>query len=54
MCTMATSAALNALEQQGVIRADRGSIKMLDREGLEETANGTYGVAEAEYERRMK
>lgn len=39
------------LEGKGVIRAKRGEITVLDREGLEEEADGSYGVPEAEYER---
>lgn len=37
------------LEGKGLIRAKRGEIIILDREGLEEEAGGSYGVAEAEY-----
>jgi CRP-like cAMP-binding protein len=39
------------LEGKGVIRAKRGEITVLDREGLEEEAGGSYGVPEAEYVR---
>ncbi|MBM3603573.1 MAG: Crp/Fnr family transcriptional regulator [Alphaproteobacteria bacterium] len=39
------------LEGKGVIRARRGEITILDRDGLEEEAGGSYGVPEAEYER---
>lgn len=39
------------LEGKGVIRATRGEITILDREGLEEEAGGSYGVPEAEYMR---
>jgi CRP-like cAMP-binding protein len=39
------------LEGKGLIRANRGEIIILDREGLEEEAGGSYGVAEAEYTR---
>jgi CRP-like cAMP-binding protein len=45
--------ALHSLEQQGLIHPNRGSIRVLDRKGLEQIANASYGVAEAEYERRM-
>jgi CRP-like cAMP-binding protein len=45
--------ALHSLEQQGLIHPHRGSIRVLDRKGLEQVANASYGVAEAEYERRM-
>jgi hypothetical protein len=30
------------LEQRGIIRLSRGDIIILDREGLVESANGTY------------
>jgi CRP-like cAMP-binding protein len=43
--------ALNLLENRGLIRAVRGVIVIVDREGLEEGANGTYGTPEAEYRR---
>jgi CRP-like cAMP-binding protein len=43
--------ALNELENRGLIQAARGVIVIVDREGLEEGANGTYGTAEAEYRR---
>jgi CRP-like cAMP-binding protein len=42
---------LHYLEGKGLIRSTRGLIMVLDREGLIEQANGTYGVPEAEYER---
>lgn len=37
------------LEGNGLIRAKRGAITILDRAGLEEEARGSYGVPEAEY-----
>lgn len=43
--------AIHVLEDRGLIRAERGSIEIHDREGLEIGAGGTYGVAEAEYRR---
>lgn len=43
--------ALNALEKSGLIESRRGLVVILDREALEETANGSYGAAEAEYTR---
>ena len=43
--------ATHLLESRGLIRAIRGSIEILDRAGLEECAEGIYGVPEAEYER---
>lgn len=39
------------LEGKGMIRAGRGSIVILDREGLEDEARQSYGVPEKEYER---
>ena len=43
--------ALQALAQRGLISAARGRIIVVNREGLEESANGLYGVPEAEYDR---
>jgi CRP-like cAMP-binding protein len=43
--------AINELEAEGVIRAERGRITVIDRQGLEELADGSYGVPEAEYKR---
>ena len=45
--------ALHILEGKGMIRAERGLITVLDREGLIETANGHYGIPEEEYTRVM-
>lgn len=45
------TAALNELERDGVIDSKRGAITVLDRAALQETANGSYGAAEAEYNR---
>lgn len=42
---------VHILEGKGLIRANRGQITILDREGLENEAQGSYGVAEAEYGR---
>ncbi|MFN3671077.1 MAG: Crp/Fnr family transcriptional regulator [Bosea sp. (in: a-proteobacteria)] len=42
---------LQRLEQQGLVQTSRGEIMLVDRPGLERTAGGLYGVAEAEYER---
>ncbi len=39
------------LEGKGMIRAERGRITILDREGLEEQAHGSHGIPETEYER---
>jgi CRP-like cAMP-binding protein len=41
------------LEGNGLIRARRGTITVLDRERLEELADDAYGVPEAEYKRLM-
>jgi CRP-like cAMP-binding protein len=43
--------ALHELEQQGFISTERGSIRIADRGGLEECADGLYGVPERELER---
>lgn len=42
---------IHILEGKGLIRAYRGQITILDRTRLESDANGSYGVAEAEYAR---
>lgn len=43
--------ATHVLEGAGMIRAERGRITVLNRAKLEEMADDSYGVAEAEYER---
>jgi CRP-like cAMP-binding protein len=43
--------ALHFLEGKGLIRSTRGVVTVLDRNGLEDVANGSYGVPEAEYAR---
>lgn len=43
--------AIHVLEGAGLIRARRGRITVLERQGLEEAAGESYGTAEAEYER---
>lgn len=43
--------ALNLLEKQGYIQTVRGVTTIIDRDGLEECANGSYGVPEAEFRR---
>ena len=43
--------ATHYLEGKGLIRASRGTIAILDRKGLERNAGGSYGVAEAEFNR---
>ena len=44
---------LHYLEGKGLIKSTRGLIAVLDREGLNEQANGSYGIPEAEYERLL-
>jgi CRP-like cAMP-binding protein len=39
--------ALNQLDRKGVIRRSRGHIEIIDREGLINSANGSYGIPEA-------
>jgi hypothetical protein len=43
--------ALHVLEGHGVIKSNRGEVIILDRDGLIELADGSYGVPEREYER---
>jgi CRP-like cAMP-binding protein len=43
--------ALQMLEREEAIRAERRNIVVLDRRKLEETAGESYGIPEAEYER---
>jgi CRP-like cAMP-binding protein len=45
--------AIQMLEGDGLIRAHRGSITILDRPGLVQIANGAYGFAEQHYERLL-
>jgi CRP-like cAMP-binding protein len=45
--------ALGELENRQLIRSKRGQITILDRPTLEKLTSGTYGLAEAEYKRRM-
>ena len=44
---------MNDLESRGLIRASRAKVVILNRKGLKRTANGFYGVPEAEYERAL-
>jgi CRP-like cAMP-binding protein len=46
--------ALGHFEDKGLVEGARGSVTILDREGLEECADGLYGVPEAEYERLFR
>lgn len=39
--------ALNQLDRKGVIRLSRGRIEIVDRDGLINSANGSYGIPEA-------
>jgi len=39
--------ALNQLDRKGVIRLSRGRIEIVDRDGLINAANGSYGIPEA-------
>ncbi|MDD7971086.1 Crp/Fnr family transcriptional regulator [Roseinatronobacter alkalisoli] len=43
--------AIHLLEGRALIRARRGCIEIIDREGMEVSANGIYGLPESEYER---
>jgi hypothetical protein len=43
--------ALHVLEGKGLIKSNRGEVIVLDRDGLIELADGSYGVPEREYER---
>ena len=43
--------AMHILEGRGYIRTSRSRIHVIDRQGLEESARGFYGVPEAEYRR---
>ncbi|EYD73304.1 Crp/Fnr family transcriptional regulator [Limimaricola hongkongensis] len=45
---------LHILEGQGLVRATRGLIRILDRDGLEQMVGGCYGVPEAEYARLLQ
>lgn len=43
--------AMNELEERGMIKGERGRVSILDRPALMKLTNGSYGVAEAHYER---
>lgn len=45
--------AVHLLEGQGLVKATRGRIHVLDRAGLKSVTHGLYGVPEAEYARLM-
>lgn len=42
---------IQTLQSRGLIRATRGSIEIIDRDGMAVCADGIYGVPEAEYQR---
>lgn len=46
--------AMHLLEGRGLIRANRGHVVIINREGLEAQANGSYGAAESEYRRLIQ
>jgi DNA-binding transcriptional regulator YhcF (GntR family) len=48
------SIALADLESRGFISSKRRLIVILSRPALEKFTNGSYGLAEAEYKRRVK
>ena len=43
--------ALAIYQARGILRVTRGCINILNRGALEEAANGSYGIPEAEYDR---
>ncbi len=45
------TSALHGLESKALISTARSSVTVLDRDGLEEAANGLYGAPESEFER---
>jgi CRP-like cAMP-binding protein len=45
--------ALHELEGRGLIRSMRSHVRILDRDGLRQVANGFYGIPEAEYDRSI-
>jgi len=45
--------ALHDLEGKGLIRSTRSHIRIIDRDGLQQAANGFYGIPEAEYDRAI-
>jgi CRP-like cAMP-binding protein len=45
--------ALDLLEKDGLIRAKRGAVAILNRTGLRKVSNGAYGAAEAEFQRLL-
>jgi len=47
------TAALAEIQKRGILKMQRGVITVVDRNGLEDTANGSYGVPEIEYKRQF-
>ena len=45
--------ALHELEGRGLIRSTRSHVRIVDRDGLLQAANGFYGIPEAEYDRSI-
>lgn len=45
--------ALHELSRRGLIKHDRGTIAVIDRDALIECSNGFYGIPESEYERLL-
>jgi len=45
--------ALQGLSEKGLIHHSRGTVTVIDRDGLIEQANGLYGVPESEYDRLL-
>ena len=45
---------LHLLEGKGYIRSTRGRVAVMDRAGLEDASNGSYGRAEREYARLLE
>jgi hypothetical protein len=43
--------ALKILEREGMVKARRGGVAIIDRDGLKECANGAYRSPEAELRR---
>jgi hypothetical protein len=46
--------AIQMIEGRGLIRATRGLVTVLDRDGLATLAGGAYGASEAEYQRLVR
>jgi DNA-binding transcriptional regulator YhcF (GntR family) len=46
--------ALQAIQMRGLISKERGLVRVVDRDGIIELANGLYGLPEREYERLIR